>query len=114
MAAVADQRDVKELVDLLSKLNPSAKEFVPSSKYSLAVSPPVSDYAWDQRLIGQLSPDAPIFIASPDYFGGFYQIITTGNYNKDSSSDGSNNGQPFPRVICFFNFFFNFVFYFVV
>lgn len=99
MAAVADQRDVKELVDLLSKLNPSAKEFVPSPKYSLSVVPPVSDYAWEHWSSGQLSADAPIFIAPPDYFGGFYQIITTGNYNKDSSSDGSSNGQPFPRVI---------------
>ena len=32
------QHDVKQLVDLLSKLNPSAKEFIPSSK---SPSPPV-------------------------------------------------------------------------
>lgn len=97
MAAAADRRDVKEFVDLLSnKLNPSAKEFVPSVKHSLPASPPaaVGEYAWDLRLSAD---GTPVFIASPDYFGGFYQIIAAGNYNTDSSSDGSSNGQFFPR-----------------
>lgn len=65
-------RDVRELVDLLSKLNPLAKEFVPSSKAKN----------------GQLSADAPVFMtSSADYYsklfgGGFH-------YFKGFAPDGS-------------------------
>lgn len=75
-----DHQDVRELVDLLSKLNPSAKEFVPSAKSN-----------------GRLSADAPVFVASSaDYynklFGGAF------NYIKGFGADGSplvvvNNNQ---------------------
>ncbi|XP_072961710.1 polyadenylate-binding protein-interacting protein 9-like [Typha angustifolia] len=68
------QRDVRNLVDLLSKLNPSAKEFFPSS----------------HRKSNGLSADAPVFVASTDYYN-LYQI---GNgSNRDSSSDGSSGSQ---------------------
>ncbi|PKA64451.1 Polyadenylate-binding protein 5 [Apostasia shenzhenica] len=71
--------DVKKLVDnILSKLNPWAKEFVPSS---FTASGKKSD--------GRLSADAPVFIASPDYYSSYS--------NRDSSSDGSSNNQPLNR-----------------
>lgn len=62
-------RDVRELVDLLSKLNPSAKEFVPSSKSN-----------------GRLSADAPVFVASsPDYYNNLFD----GGFNYFKGFDGS-------------------------
>ncbi|KAH0468364.1 hypothetical protein IEQ34_003397 [Dendrobium chrysotoxum] len=74
------QRDVRKLVDLLSKLNPSAKEFFPS---------------W-RKSDGRLSADAPVFVASADYFNSS-NGFNYGNSNKDSSSDGSSNNQPMNR-----------------
>ncbi|PAN32860.1 hypothetical protein PAHAL_5G517100 [Panicum hallii] len=82
MAAVADgsasaaaakeveyQAGVQKLVDLLSKLNPAAKEFVPSSAAS--ASPPKK----------ALSADAPVFD---------YRSIGAGNGGaKDSATDAS-------------------------
>jgi len=82
MAAVADgsasaaaakeveyQAGVQKLVDLLSKLNPAAKEFVPSS--AAAASPPKK----------ALSADAPMFD---------YHSIGAGNWGpKDSATDAS-------------------------
>jgi len=82
MAAVADgsasaaaakeveyQAGVQKLVDLLSKLNPAAKEFVPSS--AAAASPPKK----------ALSADAPVFD---------YHSIGAGNGGaKDSATDAS-------------------------
>ncbi|OVA03300.1 RNA recognition motif domain [Macleaya cordata] len=62
------QRDVRELVDLLSKLNPSAKEFVPSS------------YSPDRQFL----PNNLSF--SPPFF------TLTGPY-KDSGNDGSFNNR---------------------
>ncbi|WOL02095.1 polyadenylate-binding protein-interacting protein 8-like isoform X2 [Canna indica] len=75
------QRDVQELVDLLSKLNPSAKEFFP---YSHA--------AGDHRKYdAQLSADAPIFLMT----NGYYSNGAIGNdSSNDSASDGSLNNQP--------------------
>jgi hypothetical protein len=64
MAAVADgsssaaakeaeyEAGMRKLVDLLSKLNPAAEEFVPSSATAAAVSSPSKK---------ALSPDAPLF-----------------------------------------------------
>ncbi|XP_038985114.1 polyadenylate-binding protein-interacting protein 9-like isoform X2 [Phoenix dactylifera] len=79
------QRDVRKLVDLLSKLNPSAKEFFPSS-YSTAAA------CVGRRPDGRLSADAPIFVAASDYNNNNDQV---GNgSNKDSSSDGSVSNQP--------------------
>ncbi|KAJ0977348.1 hypothetical protein J5N97_012822 [Dioscorea zingiberensis] len=77
------QSDVKKLVDLLSKLNPSAKEFVPSSRAGVL--------AVDGRQSGvhRLSADAPVFVSSAEYYGN-----GGGNgSNKDSSSDGSSVNQ---------------------
>ncbi|KMZ75075.1 putative Poly(A)-binding protein [Zostera marina] len=80
------QKDVDDLVDILSKLNPSAKEFFPSS-YSLpnentttAAATSVSVTA-GQRSNGALSADAPVFVSNYD-----------ANNQRDSSSDGSSNG----------------------
>ncbi|KAI0487958.1 hypothetical protein KFK09_027781 [Dendrobium nobile] len=75
------QRDVRKLVDLLSKLNPSAKEFFPSSYMTPRAK---SD--------GRLSADAPVFVASIDYYNS-----NNGYSSKDSSSDGSPNNQLFNR-----------------
>ncbi|KAM0944631.1 putative RNA recognition motif domain, ataxin-2, RNA-binding domain superfamily [Dioscorea sansibarensis] len=79
------QSDVKKLVDLLSKLNPSAKEFVPSSRAGVLAA--------DGRQAGghRLSADAPVFVSSAEYYGnggsgGDGSI-------KDSSSDGSSGNQ---------------------
>ncbi|CAL9067455.1 polyadenylate-binding protein-interacting protein 9-like isoform X2 [Musa acuminata AAA Group] len=76
-AETENQRDVRNLVDFLSKLNPSAKEFVPSS-YT----------AW--KFDGRLSAGAPIFVVASDYYskGG----IGHGGI-RDSFSDGSSNNQ---------------------
>ncbi|XP_020088668.1 polyadenylate-binding protein-interacting protein 11-like [Ananas comosus] len=75
------QRDVRNLVDLLSKLNPSAKEFVPSYCASGGAKPNAT-----------LSADAPVFVASIDYYNNNsnYQV-SSGGSNKDSSSDGSSS-----------------------
>ncbi|RWW21110.1 hypothetical protein BHE74_00044532 [Ensete ventricosum] len=83
-AADAEYRsDVRKLVDLLSKLNPAAEEFVPSS-YTAAGGGRKSDC--------RLSADAPVFVAS----NGFYSNggIGNGGGSKDSSSDGSSNNRP--------------------
>ncbi|CAL9762259.1 unnamed protein product [Musa acuminata subsp. burmannicoides] len=71
------QSEVRELVDLLSKLNPAAKEFVPSSNPAPAA---------------RLSAVAPFFMAS----GGFYSNGLLCNLvgGMDSISDGSSNNQP--------------------
>ncbi|URD90419.1 Ataxin-2 C-terminal region [Musa troglodytarum] len=76
-AEAENQRDVRNLVDFPSKLNPSAKEFVPPS-YT----------AW--KFDGRLSAGAPIFVVASDYYskGG----IGHGGV-RDSSSDGSSNNQ---------------------
>lgn len=90
LAEAEYQSDVRKLVDLLSTLNPAAKEFFPS-KYAAA------DSAGCQKPDDRLSADAPSFEAS----GGF----CNGSSRMDSSSDGSSNSQPNYRVISF-----NFVF----
>ncbi|KAG1335241.1 polyadenylate-binding protein-interacting protein 11 [Cocos nucifera] len=88
VAAAAEteyQRDVRKLVDLLSKLNPSAKEFFPSSCSTAAACE-------GRKPNGRLSADAPIFVAASDYNNNNSQ---NGNgSNMDSSSDGSVNYQP--------------------
>ncbi|THU53552.1 hypothetical protein C4D60_Mb10t15630 [Musa balbisiana] len=75
------QRDVRKLVNFLSKLNPSAKEFFPSLHTARD----------GRKYDGRLSADAPIFVASTDYYGN--GVMGNGG-NKDSSSDGSSNSQP--------------------
>ncbi|KAK8939915.1 Polyadenylate-binding protein 2 [Platanthera guangdongensis] len=71
------QSDVRRLVNLLSKLNPLAKEFIPSSSITAG-----------RKFDGRLSADAPVFIASTDCYNS-----SNGNSSKDSSSDGSSNNQ---------------------
>ncbi|WOL08237.1 polyadenylate-binding protein-interacting protein 9 [Canna indica] len=82
------ERDVKRLVDFLSKLNPSAQEFIPSYAASSGSGPRKSD--------GRLSADAPSFVASNDYYYN-YGLISNNGSSKDSSSDGSTNNQPFRK-----------------
>ncbi|KAG0491093.1 hypothetical protein HPP92_007956 [Vanilla planifolia] len=84
-AQETDYQNVRKLVDLLSKLNPSAKEFFPSS-YSVS----------GRKSEGRLSADAPIFVASADYYSSG-NGDNSGNSNKDSSSDGSSNNQTLNR-----------------
>ncbi|XP_042401835.1 polyadenylate-binding protein-interacting protein 8-like [Zingiber officinale] len=67
LAEAEYQSDVRKLVDLLSNLNPAAKEFFPSN-YAAAES------VGCQKPDGRLSADAPLFEAS--------------------SGDGSPNSQP--------------------
>ncbi|RWW24991.1 hypothetical protein GW17_00010685, partial [Ensete ventricosum] len=76
------QSEVRELVDLLSKLNPAAKEFVPSSN-------PVP--------AAPLSAVTPFFMAS----GGFYSngLLCNIDGGWNSISNGSSNNQPNRRVI---------------
>lgn len=91
------QRDVRELVELLSKLNPSAKEFIPSS-YASAASPPLAagqdavaagaqTTNSGRRQNRRLSADAPVFVASSDYYG---RPIGGGN-RYAGSGDGPSN-----------------------
>ncbi|XP_073115253.1 polyadenylate-binding protein-interacting protein 8-like [Elaeis guineensis] len=89
------QRDVRELVELLSKLNPSAKEFIPS--YASAASPPLvaGQHAAQttdggRRPNGRLSADAPVFVASSDYYG---RPIGGGNRYAGSGDGPSNHLQ---------------------
>ncbi|KAJ6801171.1 putative polyadenylate-binding protein-interacting protein 9 [Iris pallida] len=81
------QSDVRKLVDLLSKLNPSAKEFVPAA--AVAAEPKRSGGGG-----GRLSANAPVFVASTDFYNN---VFYNSGSSKDSSSDGSSNNQPNPR-----------------
>ncbi|PKA58940.1 Polyadenylate-binding protein RBP45C [Apostasia shenzhenica] len=81
------QEDVGDLVDLLSKLNPSAKEFFPSS---FTASSRKSDGRHSH------SGYAPIFISSADYYDNNNRF-SDGNNSKDSSSDGSSNNLQLNR-----------------
>ncbi|RRT48521.1 hypothetical protein B296_00037230 [Ensete ventricosum] len=82
-AETENQRDVRNLVDFLSKLNPSVKEFVPSSHT-----------AW--KFDGRLLAGAPIFVVASDYYSKGW--IGHGGIT-DSSSDGSSNNQLNPGVM---------------
>ncbi|KAG0500473.1 hypothetical protein HPP92_000545 [Vanilla planifolia] len=75
------ERDVRKLVDLLSKLNPSAKEFFPSSYTAVG-----------QELDGRPSADAQVFVGTNGYY-----YSSNANSNKDSGSDGSPNNQQLNR-----------------
>ncbi|XP_010919930.1 polyadenylate-binding protein-interacting protein 9 [Elaeis guineensis] len=91
------QRDVRELVDLLSKLNPSAKEFIPSSYASVghtASNAAAGPAAGGRRPNGRLSADAPVFLASSDYYG---RAIVAGNRDVGSGDGPYNNQQTHRR-----------------
>ncbi|WOL09103.1 polyadenylate-binding protein-interacting protein 9 [Canna indica] len=79
--------DVRKLVDLLSKLNPAAKEFFPSNYTAAAAAA-----GGGRKPNGQLSADAPVFVAASGFYGT--GLISNGGSSKDSSSDGSSNNQP--------------------
>ncbi|GJM90722.1 hypothetical protein PR202_ga07029 [Eleusine coracana subsp. coracana] len=80
--------DMRKLEELMSKLNPSAQEFVPLSRRATAVTPPAKAGG------GVLSADAPVFVSAAEYFGaaGVHLPMGGGGGSRDSSSDGSSNG----------------------
>ncbi|KAF0933386.1 hypothetical protein E2562_018005 [Oryza meyeriana var. granulata] len=78
--------DMRKLEELMSKLNPRAQEFVPSSRRA---PPPQA---------GGLSADAPVFVSAGEYFGGAGAgQLQVGGGGRDSSSDGSSNGGGQPQ-----------------
>ncbi|WOL12413.1 hypothetical protein Cni_G21180 [Canna indica] len=79
--------DVRKLVDLLSKLNPAAEEFYPSS---YAAAAPAGGGAWKSDV--RLSANAPVFVASSRSPSA--GLSNNGSGSNDSSSDGSSNNQP--------------------
>jgi hypothetical protein len=81
--------DMRKLEELMSKLNPSAQEFVPLSRR--AAAPAVKAGGG-----GALSADAPVFVS--DFFGaaGMNLPMGGGGGSRDSSSDGSSNGGGHP------------------
>lgn len=91
--------DMRKLEELMSKLNPSAQEFVPLSRRATAVAPPAKAGG------AVLSADAPVFVSAAEYFGpaGVHLPMGGGGGGggRDSSSDGSSNGggQPLNRRV---------------
>ncbi|KAG2657409.1 hypothetical protein PVAP13_1KG182239 [Panicum virgatum] len=87
--------DMRKLEELMSKLNPCAQEFVPSSRRAAA---PAAKPAGG----GVLSADAPVFVSAAEYYGaagGHLQVAgggAAGGGSRDSSSDGSSNGSGHP------------------
>ncbi|KQJ94209.1 polyadenylate-binding protein-interacting protein 11 [Brachypodium distachyon] len=92
-AAAEEEReyksDMRKLEELMSKLNPCAQEFVPSSRRAASAPAPG----------GGLSADAPVFVSAAEFFGaGAGQLQGTGaGGGRDSSSDGSSNGGGQPQ-----------------
>jgi hypothetical protein len=72
--------DMRKLEELMSKLNPSAQEFVPLSRRAAAVKAGGG---------GALSADAPVFVSAA---GMNLPMGGGGGGSRDSSSDGSSNG----------------------
>ncbi|CAN6243718.1 unnamed protein product [Urochloa humidicola] len=90
--------DMRKLEELMSKLNPCAQEFVPSSRRA-AVAAPAAKPAGG----GVLSADAPVFVSAAEYYGaagGHLKVAAAGGGagggSRDSSSDGSSNGSGNP------------------
>jgi hypothetical protein len=87
--------DMRKLEELMSKLNPCAAEFVPSSRRVMAPAP---------KSVGMLSADAPVFVSAAEYYGaagGHLPVAGgggggAGGGSRDSSSDGSSNGSGNP------------------
>jgi hypothetical protein len=88
--------DMRKLEELMSKLNPSAQEFVPLSRR--AAAPAVKAGGG-----GALSADAPVFVSAAEFFGAAgMNLPMGGGGSRDSSSDGSSNGgggQPLNRRV---------------
>lgn len=70
------QSDAKKLADLFSKLNPSAKEFVPSYKLN--------------NSNGVLSADAPLFVASTDLQTIGFSNLENNNLNRRRKNVNGN------------------------
>ncbi|KAF8746367.1 hypothetical protein HU200_013384 [Digitaria exilis] len=96
------ESDMSKLQDLLSKLNPSAEEFVPLSRRRgdggarrlsadapVFVSPAIDYYARHNQLPSPLPQQQPMHVLQLVGGGGM-----GGAGGMDSSSDGSANGQP--------------------
>ncbi|KAM3215136.1 hypothetical protein ACQJBY_067232 [Aegilops geniculata] len=88
--------DVRKLEELFKKLNPSAEEFVPLSRRQQGGG------------ARRLSADAPVFVSPAiDYYAPHHPfqhqpmhvLQVVGGAGRDSSSDGSANGQPNRRVV---------------
>ncbi|CAO2037860.1 unnamed protein product [Urochloa humidicola] len=91
--------DMRKLEELMSKLNPCAQEFVPSSRRAAAAAAPAAKPAGG----GVLSADAPVFVSAAEYYGaagGHLKVAGggggAGGGSRDSSSDGSSNGSGNP------------------
>lgn len=94
--------DLRKLEELMSKLNPGAQEFVPSSRRTAPVAVPLPAAAKPAAGGGGggvLSADAPVFVSAAEYYaaaGGRLEIsavaVGGGGGGRDSSSDGSSNG----------------------
>uniref|UniRef100_A0ACD5ZKQ1 Uncharacterized protein n=1 Tax=Avena sativa TaxID=4498 RepID=A0ACD5ZKQ1_AVESA len=80
--------DMRKLEELMSKLNPCAQEFVPSSRRAAPAPAPAPGAG--------LSADAPVFVSTAELFGGQLQAGAGGG-GRDSSSDGSSNGGGQPQ-----------------
>ncbi|KAM3215135.1 hypothetical protein ACQJBY_067232 [Aegilops geniculata] len=92
--------DVRKLEELFKKLNPSAEEFVPLSRRQQGGG------------ARRLSADAPVFVSPAiDYYAPHHPfqhqpmhvLQVVGGAGRDSSSDGSANGQPNRRRRSGFN-----------
>ncbi|EMS59815.1 hypothetical protein TRIUR3_32682 [Triticum urartu] len=88
--------DVRKLEELFKKLNPSAEEFVPLSRRQQGGG------------ARRLSADAPVFDSPAiDYYAPHHPfqhqqmhvMQVVGGAGRDSSSDGSANGQPNRRSV---------------
>jgi hypothetical protein len=104
--------DVRKLEELFKKLNPSAAEFVPLSRRQ---SQGQGDGGNGGAAHRRLSADAPVFVspATIDYYAPHHpfhhhhhlpqqqqmHVLQLVGGGRDSSSDGSTNGQPNRRVI---------------
>ncbi|KXG29904.1 polyadenylate-binding protein-interacting protein 8-like [Sorghum bicolor] len=88
--------DLRKLEELMSKLNPCAQEFVPSSRRTAPVAVPAAAAKPAAGGGGVLSADAPVFVSAAEYYGaagGRLEISGGGaGGGRDSSSDGSSNG----------------------
>ncbi|XP_066321513.1 polyadenylate-binding protein-interacting protein 8-like [Miscanthus floridulus] len=87
--------DLRKLEELMSKLNPRAQEFVPSSRRTAPVAVPPA-VAKPVAGGGVLSADAPVFVSASEYYGAAGGRLEIGHGGRgggrDSSSDGSSNG----------------------
>ncbi|CAD6251278.1 unnamed protein product [Miscanthus lutarioriparius] len=84
--------DLRKLEELMSKLNPRAQEFVPSSRRTAPVAVPPAA-AKPVAGGGVLSAHAPVFVSAAEYYGAAGgRLEIGGGGGRDSSSDGSSNG----------------------